>query len=114
MVEKDIPAVDHLHKDVRLFNHSPELLPDFDVFLIRSQMDLVVFFLELGQLSPPFEETLVFHKPELIDRSLFVPLRPPRDLKVNHQQVLLVILDVSVSLSPSLPYRSHVDDDLHV
>ena len=59
--EERVPSIYNLGKHISPFHDSPQLLPYFDVLLIRSDGNLLIFFFNFRKSSPPLQVGLVLH-----------------------------------------------------
>ena len=71
--EKRISSIDDLHNDIRSLNNSPELFPNFDVLLIRGDMNSVVRFFDFRKRLSPFNESKVFKMVQFFFRHFLCP-----------------------------------------
>ena len=68
-----VSGVHNLKQNIRPFDNTPELLPNFNVLLERSNGQFDIIFFNSCKVSSPFKKRYVFLLVDLLSRHLFIP-----------------------------------------
>lgn len=86
-IEHRISCVHDLNQHMGSFHDPPQLLPYLDVLLEGCHLDLMLFFFDLRQTSPPIEKRLVLLRKEPGFGVLLGPAWLPRNPQVGQQAI---------------------------